>query len=104
MSKAVTVSLSHDLPPEEVKRRLVTGLADARAKHGQYLAGTQETWTSENQMDFNVRAIGQSVTGNVRIEPKVVHVTVNLPTLLAMFAEKLRPRIESEGRKLLEKK
>jgi hypothetical protein len=39
----------------------------------------------------------------VRIEPSVVHVTVSLPTLLAMFAGKIRPRIESEGRKLLEK-
>ena len=104
MSKAVTVTLSHDLPPDEVKRRLVTGIADARAKHGQYLTGVQDNWTSENQMDFHVRAIGQSITGNVRIEPKMVHVTVNLPTILAMFAEKLRPRIESEGRKLLEKK
>ena len=104
MAKSVTVSLSHDLEPAEVKRRLVTGLADARAKHGQYLSGATETWTSENQMDFNVRAIGQSVTGNLRIEPKVVHVTVNLPTLLAMFAERLKPRIESEARKLLEKK
>lgn len=104
MAKPITVSLSHDLTPEEVKRRLVTGIADARAKHGQYLAGAQETWSSENQMDFNVRAMGQTVTGSVRIEPRVVHISMNLPTLLAMFAEKLRPRIESEGKKLLEKK
>ena len=55
-------------------------------------------------MDFDVRAIGQAVTGNVRIEPRVVHITMNLPALLAMFAAKLKPTIESEGRKLLEKK
>ena len=104
MPKAVTVSLSHDLAPDEVKRRLVAGLADARAKHGQYLAGARETWTSDNQMDFDVRAMGQAVTGNVRIEPRVVHITMYLPALLVMFAAKLKPTIESEGRKLLEKK
>jgi hypothetical protein len=104
MAKSVTVSINHDLSPDEVKRRLVSGIAEARAKHGQYLGGATETWTSDNQMDFHVRAVGQSITGNVRIEPRIVHVTVKLPTILAMFAEKLRPRIESEGRKLLEKK
>jgi hypothetical protein len=104
MSKAVTVSLSHDLSPEEVKRRLITGIADARAKHGNLLQGAQETWSSDNQMDFTARAMGQTVTGNVRIEPRVVHITMNLPTLLAMLAGKIRPRIEAEGRKLLEKK
>jgi hypothetical protein len=104
MGKAVTVTLPHDLPPLEVKRRLVTGIADARAKHGDLLKGAEETWTSENQMDFTARAMGQTISGNVRIEPNVVHLTVNLPMLLAMFAGKLKPRIESEGRKLLEKK
>lgn len=104
MPKAVTVSLSHDLAPAEVKRRIVAGLADARAKHAHLFKDSRETWTSENQMDFTVRAILQTVTGNVRIEPNVVHISVNLPLLLAMFAEKLKPQIESEGRKMLEKK
>lgn len=104
MAKAVTVSLSHDLSPAEVKRRLVTGIADARTKHAQLLKDAHETWTSENQLDFTARAMGQTISGNIRIEPKVVHVSVNLPMLLAMFAGNLKPRIESEGRKMLEKK
>jgi hypothetical protein len=104
MGKAVTVSIPHSLSPDEVKRRLVTGIADARAKHGQLLKDSRESWTSDNQMDFTARAMGQTITGSVRIEPAVVHVSMNLPTLLAMFAEKLRPRIASEGRKMLEKK
>ena len=104
MAKSITVTFTHDLPPAEVKRRLVTGIADARAKHGEHLKNAHETWTNENQMDFTARAMGQTITGNVRIEPEVVQVTVSLPMILAMFAEKLKPRIESEGRKLLEKK
>src|SRR5438552_2963177 len=104
MGKAVTVSLSHDLAPAEVKRRLVNGIADARAKHRQLLKDAHETWTSDNQLDFTARAMGQTITGTVRIEPNVVHVSVNLPMLLAMFAAKLKPQIESEGRKVLEKK
>ena len=104
MKKSVTVSLSHELSPDEVKRRIVAGITDARAKHGELLKGAQETWVGDNQMNFTARAMGQAISGSVRIEPSVVHVTVELPMLLAMLAGKIRPRIESEGRKLLEKK
>ncbi|CAN5615872.1 hypothetical protein BH09PLA1_BH09PLA1_31190 [soil metagenome] len=104
MRKSITVSLSHDLPPQEVKRRIENGIAEARVRHGDALKGAQETWTSDDRMDFTARAMGQNISGSVRIEPKVVHVTVSLPMLLAMFASKLAPRIESEGRKMLEKK
>ena len=54
-------------------------------------------------MDFTARAMGQTITGSVRIEQTQVHVTVMLPMLLAMFASKLKPRIEGEAQKLLEK-
>ena len=36
--------------------------------------------------------------------PPAVKVEVELPWLLAAMAEKLRPRIEEEGRKMLEEK
>jgi hypothetical protein len=103
MAKSITVTLSHELTPAEVKRRLIQGIADARTNHGEVLKGAHETWSSDNQMDFTARAMGQNISGSVRIEPSVVHVTVTLPMLLAMFASKITPRIESEGRKLLEK-
>ena len=103
MAKAVTVSIPHNLAPAEVKRRLVNGIAELRAKHGELWKGSQEIWSGDNLMDFTARAMGQTITGSVRIEPSVVHVSMNLPTLLALFAGKLVPRIESEGRRLLEK-
>jgi len=54
-------------------------------------------------MHFAARAMGQSIKGALQIEIGQVHVTLTLPVLLAMFAAKLKPRIESEGRKLLKK-
>jgi hypothetical protein len=101
MAKPLTVSIPHDLPPAEVKQRLVKAIGEARSKHGDFLKDARETWPSENQMDFSAHALGQSVTGSIRIEPSQVHVTVNLPSLLAMFASKLKPKIENEGQKLL---
>jgi len=99
----MTVSLPHDLPPAEVKRRLVQALAEARTKHADLLNNAKETWPSENQMDFSASALGQSISGSVRIEASHVHVSVNLPALLAMFASNLKPKIEAEGQKLLGK-
>jgi hypothetical protein len=103
MAKTMTVSIPHELPPAEVKRRLVEGIAEARTKHGDLLKQARETWTTENQMDFSASAMGQTVSGSIRIEPTHVHVTVNLPTFLAMFASAVKPKIETEGQKLLAK-
>jgi hypothetical protein len=100
MPKAISVSLPHDLSEEEVKRRLINGIADARTKYPDYLKSARETWNG-NTMEFTASAIGQTVTGRVQIEPKVVHVHVDLPLLLAMLAGRIVPRIEAEGKRLL---
>jgi hypothetical protein len=103
MPRTLSVSLPHDLTEAEVRRRLVAGIADARMKYPAYLQSARESWTG-NTMEFVVSAIGQTITGRVQIEPKVVHVHVDLPLLLAMLADRLKPQIESQVRKLLQKK
>src|SRR4051812_28358061 len=103
MSKTITLSLPHDLPPDEVKRRVVTAIADARSKHPGVLKDAHERWT-DNQIDFVARAMGKDITGRIVIEPRVVHVSVELPLILAMFASKIKPQLQTEGRKLLEQK
>lgn len=101
MGKTITISLPHNLSETEVKQRLVNGLADARTRFGDALSGVQENW-SGNHAEFRVSALGQSITGQLDIRPSDVQLQVELPAILAMFAEKLRPHIEREGRKLLE--
>lgn len=103
MARNLEVAIPHELPPAEVKRRLVEALAEARVKHGDLLKDARETWSNENQMDFAARAMGQTISGSVRIEPSQVRVTINLPMLLGMFVSKLKPQIEAEGQKLLSK-
>jgi hypothetical protein len=41
------------------------------------------------------------VTGDVQLQPKNILLHINLPWALAMLADKLKPQIESEGKKLL---
>ena len=101
MPKTITVTLQHDLPPDEVKRRITNAILDARAQHPELMRGATERWT-ENQMDFVAKAMGQTMNGRVVVEPKVVHMSLDLPLMLAMFAGNLKPQIEAQGRKLLE--
>jgi hypothetical protein len=103
MARSITVSIPHELNQAEVKRRLTTALAEARAKHGELLKDAQENWPSEHQMDFTARALGQTIRGSLEIDPTRVHLTVDLPILLATFASKIESQIQDAGQRLLKK-
>jgi hypothetical protein len=100
MRKTISLSLPHDLGEAEARRRLVAGLYDARATHPAYLKHLQETWDG-NRMEFKASVIGQTITGRVEVEARRLHIHIDLPLLLAVFAGHIVPRIESEGAKLL---
>jgi hypothetical protein len=100
MARTITVTIPHKLSQQEAKRRIETGITDARARFGSMLKGVEETW-NENSMHFSLSTMGQNITGRLHIEPELARLEVDLPLILAMFADKLRPRIEEEGRKLL---
>ena len=100
MSRQITLSFPHNLSEAEVKSRLSSAIADVKRKHPTVMGGATESWTG-NRMDFRFAVMGQSVTGDVQIDPKMVHLHVDLPTVLAMLAERIKPQLESEGRKLL---
>jgi hypothetical protein len=100
MAKAITLSLPHNLSEAEVKSRMMSGIAAARSKHPEILKNAQESWTN-NRMDFRATALGQSITGRADVRPQTVDISVELPVMLAILADRLRPQIESEARKLL---
>jgi len=103
MPKPVAVEIPHQLTQEEAKARLVNGLADARSKYGNYITGLQETWNGD-RMEFSGTVMAQRLSGRIDVLPNKVRVEIDLPTLLGMLAEKLLPKIKTEGQKLLEKK
>ena len=94
------MSFPHNLSEAEVKSRIASAIADTKLKHPALMAGATETWNGD-RMDFRFAVMGQSVTGDVQIEPGTVHLHIDLPFVLAMLAERIKPQIESEGRKLL---
>ena len=102
MSRPLVVSIPHQLGKEEAIRRLQSGFGRARATFGEKLAVIEENWSGDH-LDFRAGVLGQTATGTIDVAEDHVRVEVQLPWLLGMLAEKVRPFIERQGHLMLEK-
>ena len=102
-TKTISVSIPHRLTQDEARARLQQGLSDLKAQHAASIAQVAEQWNG-NAMSFRLTAMGQAITGRVDVQPSAIRLEMDLPWLLAAFAEKFKPRIEQEGRRMLEEK
>jgi hypothetical protein len=102
MSKPLVVEIPHQLGKEEALRRLRSGFSRTRETLGNKFAIIDETWSGDH-LDFRVSVLGQTTTGCVDVKEESVRIEVQLPWLLGLIAEGMRPLIEREGRLLLER-
>jgi hypothetical protein len=100
MSRTISINIPHRLTEAEVRSRIAKGIVDAQSQAAAKVAKVQHTWT-DNHLDFNVGVLGQSVTGHLDIRPHDVAIHINLPWMLAAFADRIRPQIQAHGSKLL---
>lgn len=105
MPRQVTVTLSHDLGVEEARRRLRDGFGKLKTSlSGGMMFAFDESWTSDNQLRFDARGLGQSIAGVIDIFPQHVRIEATLPNVLAALAEIITGKLQKEGALLLEKK
>jgi len=102
MSKAVTVTIPHELGRAEARRRIEAGFDDL-SRHLGGLGGVSKTWDGD-RLSFAFAAMGQAISGSVDVADRGIRLEVLLPSLLAMMAGKLKGRLQKEGQLLLEKK
>lgn len=103
MSKPLIVSIPHNLGKEEAIRRLRTGFGQLRTTLGDKISLLEDTWTGD-RMDFRAGALGQTITGHLDVTNDTVRLEVQLPFVLALFAEKAKGLIEKQGTLMLGKK
>ncbi len=103
MSKPLVVLIPHNLGKAEAIRRLQGGMGALHTKFGDKLTKIEDRWEGD-RMDFQVVALGQSVSGNLEVMEDSVRVEVQLPWLLAMIADKAKALIQKQGQLMLEKK
>jgi Putative polyhydroxyalkanoic acid system protein (PHA_gran_rgn) len=102
MSKPLVVSIPHQLGKEEAVRRLKSGFGRARSTFSDKLAVIDENWSGDH-LDFRAGILGQTTTGTIDVAEDQVRIEVQLPWLLAVLADKVRPFIERQGHLMLEK-
>jgi putative polyhydroxyalkanoate system protein len=102
MTKAVTVTIPHELGRAEARRRIEAGFDDL-SRHLGGLGGVSKTWEGD-RLNFAFAAMGQAIAGTVDVADHGIRLEILLPNLLAIMAGKLKGRLQKEGQLLLAKK
>lgn len=100
MSKPLSITVPHQLGRIEARRRVEEGMLMARSRLGAVASSIDDSW-NEDQLDFRVVAMSQTVTGKVEVADDSVTMEVQLPWALAMLADKVRDRVTRQGQLLL---
>lgn len=103
MSKPLVVSIPHHLGKAEAERRIQDGVSWARDKYGTLVTVSTTAWT-DGEMSFQVGALGQQAQGGIIVTDTEATVSVQLPWVLARFAEKAQAILQNQGQLLLTKK
>lgn len=102
MSQPVVVSIPHRLGKEEALRRLKSGLSRTQDGFGG-MKFVEQSW-ADDQFKFSVAAFGQTASGAIDVADDHVRIALQLPWLLAQFAEQAKALMQRQGELLLEKK
>src|SRR4051812_40334323 len=98
----ITISIPHQLPRTEARRRIERGFAQVT----QVLPGStgtcSERWEGD-RLIFSVGAMGQTVSGIVTVLDDAVTMEIDLPGVLGLLAAGLKGRIQTAGQLLLKK-
>ncbi|MEO1969444.1 MAG: polyhydroxyalkanoic acid system family protein [Sphingomonadaceae bacterium] len=98
------VPIAHQLPREEVRRRLHSRSHEISNFIPGGMAQVETAWPNEDTMTLAVKAMGQGITGRVLIEDHQVVFEVDLPAALSFVEPMVAGAIREKGQKLLEKK
>lgn len=99
MPDPVIVDIPHKLGRDGARARLAGGVG----KLGDLIPGggaVESRWEGDT-LHFTVSAMGQTVASRLDVHEAHVHAVVDLPPFLALFASKIREKLEREAPKLL---
>ena len=100
MTQPIDVDIPHNLGKDEARRRIANNIH----KLEQQIPGgakVQSGWTGD-QLNLDIAAMGQAVTGTIDVLDNKVHVRVLLPGMLGMFSGVIQGALQAKGNVLLE--
>jgi putative polyhydroxyalkanoate system protein len=100
MTQPVEVDIPHSLGKDEARRRLANNVHKLQ-EHFPGGAHIQTGWAGD-QLNLDITAMGQSVTGTIDVEDTKVHLKMLLPPMLGMFSGLIQGALQKKGNVLLE--
>jgi putative polyhydroxyalkanoate system protein len=100
MTQPIDVDIPHKLGKDEARRRIANNI-DKLAQHIPGGAKVDSGWTGD-QLNLDIAAMGQAVTGTIDVLEDKVHVRVLLPGMLGMFSGVIQGALQAKGNVLLE--
>lgn len=101
MGQIVSVDVKHSLGAEEAKRRVQAGIDALREKYASHLSTVQIDW-GETRADLTIGALGHNLKGALEFFPDIVRVSLELPWVLAMIAEKAKGLMTKHAGEMLQ--
>ncbi|MEO5493743.1 MAG: polyhydroxyalkanoic acid system family protein [Sphingomonas sp.] len=99
MTDPITVDVPHKLGLSEARRRVEGGIG----KVAGWIPGgamTDHRWDGD-VLYFTLAAMGQQIASKLDVRDDRVVATIDLPPLLALFADNLKAKLAKEAPKLL---
>lgn len=97
------VAIPHDLDPAAVRERLKSRSHEIAGHVPGGMAQVETSWPSEDRMQMDIRAMGQTLVGNVIIAPGEVVIEMDLPGMLSFMEPMIASTIRTQGQKVLAK-
>ncbi|MXO52327.1 hypothetical protein GRI42_13520 [Erythrobacter gaetbuli] len=95
------VPIAHELPKEEVRRRLSDHSHEIAEVVPGGMADVAVSWANEDTMNVDVTTMGQTLKSRVLVEDKQVVFEVDIPLALSFVEPMIKGAIKSKGEKLL---
>jgi hypothetical protein len=101
MGQTVTVDVQHKLGAAEAQRRVQIGMEAMQQKYGDKLSALHIAW-SDAHADLSVVVMGHELKGALDFLDDCVRVSLDLPWILAMMAEKAKGMIARHTEDMLQ--
>ena len=97
MSKAIVVTVPHNLGAETAKQRLAMHIEQLRKDYVDKIAHSEVVWTG-NRADMRISALGQVITAQIDVLNDALRIEVQLPWILSVLSSKVQDALTSNAK------
>ncbi|WP_324073865.1 MAG: polyhydroxyalkanoic acid system family protein [Erythrobacter sp.] len=95
------VTLPHDLPKDEVRRRMRQHADEIAGFFPPGLARVTTSWSHDDRMDIAAEVMGHTIPGRVDVGDDAVVIAMDLPMILMVMRGPLEKAVKKEAARLL---